>query len=296
VTVPAFVGAIAAVVVFAPLPSAQGSTLAALAHATVAPPPPRAPLWLRTATTTTQPPQVLAGAVTHPGPLRVMLEGDSVGWSLGNGIATVATTAGFTFANEGYIGCGIATGGQTSFTAYVQPASCLTWAQRWQGQVATFRPDVTLVLLGRWELIDRVHDGTWEHIGEPDFDAYLSAQLETVVQTLTADGGRVAFLTAPCNDQALADAVSPGRLAPDDASRVAQFNALLAGEVARHPGITELVPFSDLVCPGGQFQQTMNGRTLRTDDGVHMEPYAGQLFVSRLMPQVQSWLAQTVTG
>ena len=73
-------------------------------------------------------------------------------------------------------------------------------------------------------------------------------------------------------------------------------NNLLAQTVARHPGISELVPFSDLVCPGGQFQRTMNGRTLRTDDGVHMEPYAGQLFVAKLMPQVQSWLAAPVLG
>ena len=295
-TVPVLMGALAAAVVLTPLPSAQGSTLAALAHATAPPPPPRAPLSLRTATTTTRPPQVLAAAVSHPGPLRVMLEGDSVGWSLGNGIAGTATSAGFTFANEGYIGCGIATGGQTSFAAYVQPASCLSWPQRWQSQVATFRPDVTLVLLGRWELVDRVHNGGWEHIGQPDFNSYLTAQLETVVQTLTSDGGRVGFLTSPCNDQALANAASPGRLAPDDASRVAQFNDLLAQTVARHPGVTELVPFSDLVCPGGQFQRTLNGRYLRTDDGVHMEPYAGQLFVARLMPQIQSWLAESVLG
>jgi peptidoglycan/LPS O-acetylase OafA/YrhL len=295
-TVPALMAGLATAVVFTPLPSAQGTTLAALAHATPPRPPPRAPLSLRTATTTTKAPQVLAAAVSHPGPVRVMLEGDSVGWSLGNGIAPQAGAAGFVFANEGYVGCGIATGGQTSFTAYVQPPSCLTWSQRWQGQVATFRPDVTLVLLGRWELVDRVHDGAWEHIGQPDFDAYLSAQLETVVQDLIIDGGRVAFLTAPCNDEALANAVSPGRLAPDDASRVAQFNNLLAQTVARHPGVTELVPFADLVCPGGQFQRTMSGRTLRTDDGVHMEPYAGQLFVTRLMPQIQSWLAAPVLG
>ena len=295
-TVPAFMAGLAAAVVLTPLPSSEGTTLAALAHATTPLPPPRAPRWLRTATTTTRAPQVLAAAVSHPGPVRVMLEGDSVGWSLGNGIATEAAGAGFVFANEGYIGCGIATGGQTSFAAYVQPASCLSWSQRWQSEVSTFRPDVTLVLLGRWELVDRVHDGAWEHIGQPDFDAYLTAQLETVVQDLTADGGRVAFLTSPCNDQALANAASPGRLAPDDASRVAQFNNLLAQTVARHPGVTELVPFSDLVCPGGQFQRTMNGRTLRTDDGVHMEPYAGQLFVARLMPQVQSWLAAPVLG
>jgi hypothetical protein len=222
---------------------------------------------------------------------RVMLEGDSVGWSLGGGIAANAASAGIIFANEGYIGCGIATGGQTSFAAYTQPDGCLSWPDRWRSQVDTFRPDVTMVLLGSWELVDRVHNGVWEHIGEPDFDSYLMAQRQTVVQVLSSEGGRVAFLTSPCNDQALANAASPGRLTPDDARRVLLFNALLERTVAQHPGVTEIVPFADLVCPQGVYQPTMNGVTLRTSDGVHMEPYAGDLFDQKLMPQVVSWVS-----
>ncbi|MBV9661412.1 MAG: hypothetical protein JO337_09665 [Acidimicrobiales bacterium] len=235
-------------------------------------------------------PRVLAAAVSHPGPLRLMVEGDSVAWSLGLGISPQASAAGFTFANEGYVGCGIAVGGATSFAAYTQPASCASWPERWKSQTDAFRPDVTLVLLGRWELVDRVHDGTWMHIGEPAFDDYLRAQLETVVQTLTSDGGRVAFLTSPCNDQTRANAASPGRLTPDDANRVLLFNELLSEVVTAHPGITELVPFRDLVCPGDQYTHSLNGITLRTSDGVHMEPYAGQLFVQHLWPQIAQWL------
>ncbi len=294
VVVPALAGALAAAVLLAPLPAGTGSTLAALAKAGPPTTPPSAPAALRTPTTTA-PPQVLASAVTHPGPLRVLIEGDSVAWALGNGIGPQASSAGFTFANEGYIGCGIATGGATSFAAYTQPDACLSWAQRWQSETDTFRPDVTLVLLGRWELIDRVHDGTWMHIGEPAYDSYLLQQLGTVVQSLTVDGGRVAFLTAPCNNQAMANAASPGRLTPDDANRVDLFNALLAQVVAAHPGVTELVDLKGMLCPGGQYQQTYNGQQLRTDDGVHMEPIAGQLFVQKLYPQIQSWLTTTVT-
>jgi peptidoglycan/LPS O-acetylase OafA/YrhL len=287
-------GAVAAVCLLSlviPAPRNTDSTLTALAHAAPPPTPPSAPPTIPTPSTTL-PPEVLAGAVTHPGPMRVMIEGDSVAWSLGLGIAPVAPSAGFVFANEGYVGCGIATGGQTSFAAYTQPAACLTWQERWKSQVDYFRPDVTLVLLGRWELVDRVHDGVWMHIGEPAYDQYLRSQLDAAISTLTSDGGRVALLSAPCNDQALADAAAPGRLTPDDANRVLLFNQLLTQEVAAHPGVTELVPFRDLVCPGGQYEQYLNGYRLRTSDGVHMEPYAGSLFVGQLWPQISHWLSQ----
>jgi peptidoglycan/LPS O-acetylase OafA/YrhL len=293
VTVPVAVAAMAGALVLVPVPSGAGSTLAALANAKTPAPPPAAPAALLTPATTA-PPQVLAAAVTHPGPVRAMIEGDSVAWSLGNGISGVASSAGFTFANEGYVGCGIAVGGATSFAAYTQPPACLSWPQRWQSQTDTFRPDVTLVLLGRWELVDRVHDGVWMHIGEPAFDAYLTAQLESVVHLLTSDGGRVGFLTSPCNNQAMANAASPGRLTSDDANRVLLFNDLLAKVAAAHPGTTEMVPFRDLVCPDGQYQQTLGGSTLRTSDGVHMEPLAGHLFVQRLWPQIAAWLAAPV--
>src|SRR5262249_6658365 len=151
-------------------------------------------------------------AVDDTRPLRVMVVGDSVAASLGQGMAPLPGTPSFVLSNQGYIGCGIARGGATSFKAYTQPAACLTWPERWQGLVDDFRPDVTLVLLGRWEVLDRVHDGQWMHIGQTAFDDYLHSELELATQILTSQGGRVAFLTAPCNDHELADLASPGRL------------------------------------------------------------------------------------
>ena len=299
VSVPALMATMAVAVVLAPVPSALGSTMVQLQHAGPPPPPPAAAGTLSASageataglsTTTTAPgPQVTVPGVSHAGPLRVMIVGDSVAWSLGNGIAPVAAPAGVLFSNQGYVGCGIARGGATSFKSYTQPATCLTWPQRWQSLTDTFRPDVTLVLLGRWEVLDRVHDGQWMHIGEPAFDAYLRSELELVVSTLASHAGRVAFLSAPCNDHALADVASPGRLPPDDDHRVQLLNQMMAGIAAEHPGSTEMVDFAGMVCPGDQFERSRNGIPLRTSDGVHMEPYAGQLFVQQLLPGVATW-------
>jgi peptidoglycan/LPS O-acetylase OafA/YrhL len=296
VVLPGLVTALAAVAVIVPLTVTTPSTAAALAAvslptttmaATTTTPPPATDV----ATTSTAPPPTIP-AVAHPGPVRVMVVGDSVAASLATGMAPVQYSAGFVLSNQGYIGCGIARGGATSFKAYTQPAACLTWPQRWQTLVDSFRPDVTLVLLGRWEVLDRVHDGQWMHIGEPAFDAYLRSALDLAESILTSRGGRVAFLTAPCNDHELADLASPGRLPPDDAHRVDLWNQLQADEVAAHQGWAEMVPLADLICPGGQYVASISGVPLRTSDGVHFQPLAGRLFVQQLLPGIVTWLRQ----
>ncbi len=298
VFLPAAFAALAALAIAVPLTTAGGSTATALASV-------RLPVPIVTTTTTTTaavaavtsstsstaPPPTIP-AVSHPGPVRVMIVGDSVAASLGTGMAPVQYRAGIVLSNQGYIGCGIARGGATSFKAYTQPAACLTWPQRWKGLVDSFRPDVTLVLLGRWEVLDRVHDGQWMHIGEPPFDAYLKSELELGVNVLTSDGGRVAFLTAPCNNHELADLASPGRLPPDDAQRVARWNQMQASVAAEHPGATTMVPLADLVCPNGQYVASIAGVPLRISDGVHFQPLAGRLFVQDELPPLLAWLRQ----
>jgi hypothetical protein len=300
VALPAVVAGLTALAVAVPLTTVTGSTAAALASvrapATADPPAPttaaRAPVGA--SSSSTAPPPTIP-AVTHPGSVRVMIVGDSVAASLGNGMAPVQSQAGIVVSNHGYIGCGIARGGATSFKAYTQPAACLTWPQRWKAQVDAFRPDVTLVLLGRWEVLDRVHDRQWMHIGEPAFDAYLRSELELATSVLASDGGRVGFLTAPCNNHELADLASPGRLPPDDAHRVDLFNRMQASVAAEHPGVAMMVPLADLLCPGGRYVARISGVPLRTADGVHFMPLAGRLFVRAELPTVLAWLRRPAT-
>lgn len=288
------------VVAVAALPAPHGSTtMAALQSAGPPPPPAPAPAGLGRPRHPRPMPgpsasrgTLVVPAVRHPGPLRVLLVGDSVAYALGLGMP--ARAPGFVFSNQGYIGCGVARGGATSFPGYVQPPACLTWPQRWSSLVDTFRPDVTLVLLGRWEVLDRVHNGRWMHLGQATFDAYLTGELRLAVRVLTHFGGRVAFLTPPCNSHALADVASPGRLPPDDAARVARLIQLEQAVVARHPGLTTMVPFAQLICPGGAFVRTRDGQPFRTPDGVHLEPYAGALFTRVQLPGVLGWLRRPV--
>jgi hypothetical protein len=87
-----------------------------------------------------------------------------------------------------------------------------------------------LLLVGRWETMDRLHDGQWTHIGDPSFDAYLSGQLQQAFTVLGATGARLVVATEPYNRRG---EQPDGSLYPEDQpDRVTRWNALLRGRRA----------------------------------------------------------------
>ena len=69
-----------------------------------------------------------------------------------------------------------------------QRSECDGWPIRWSTQVSRDQPDVALLVIGRWETVDRVNEGQWTHIGDPTFDAYLSGELERALTIVGATG------------------------------------------------------------------------------------------------------------
>ncbi len=296
VVVPTAVALLVAVLLVAPLPtSSPGTDLAAFAQTTGPAPPPAAAPDVQTSAPTASPTSpgdpVVAPAVARNGPLRVLLVGDSVAYTLGKGMEPAVDPSVVTFTNQGFLGCGIARGQSRPLP---QQPVCLNWPQRWQQLVDTFRPDVTLVLPSIWDTFDRQRDSTWEKPGEPAYDAYLSSEIDLGMRILTSRGGRLALLSAPCDDLTLANGTGTTRLPADEATRMARLQGLMQASLAAYPGRTEMVPFADLICPGGGFTRRLDGRTLRQADGIHLENYAGQLFVREQLPPVLQWLRTAV--
>jgi hypothetical protein len=215
-----------------------------------------------------------------------MLVGDSVAFSLGLGLAPAVDPTRVTFTNQGYFGCGVARG---TPRGWEQPPACLSWPPRWQHLVDRFRPDVTLLLPSVWDTYDRQRDGRWQHVGEPAFDAYLRSEFDLAMHILTSRAGRVAVLEPPCNDRTLANGTGKDRLPPDDRSRLVQLTGLLGQVIQRYPSVTRTLAFDELICPHETFQRTRDGRPLRQPDGIHLEPYAGDLFARALLPPLLSW-------
>jgi lysophospholipase L1-like esterase len=214
-------------------------------------------------------------------PVTVDVFGDSIGWTL---VHYLPATPGFRFTDRTVLGCGIVRGGPYRYFGHVsdQQPRCDSWPRTWAAQLAADRPDVVLLVVGRWETMDRKHNGQWTHVGQPAFDSYLRTELARAFDVLAATGARVVVATEPFNRRG---EQPDGSLFPEDQpERVRQWNAVLATAVAASPGV-RVLDLNHQLGPQGKFTWSVDGVQVRSD-GVHLTP-AG---VSWLTP----WLLGTL--
>jgi peptidoglycan/LPS O-acetylase OafA/YrhL len=223
-------------------------------------------------------------AVTQRDPARpftVSVFGDSIAWTL---MHYLPATPGFHFVDHTMIGCSIVRSGPYRYFGQIidQKPECDTWPLRWSAQINQDRPDVALLIIGRWETIDRVNEGHWTHIGDPVFDSYLTAELRRALDILGSTGARVVVATAPYSRRG---EKPDGSLYPEDQpDRVNQWNALLHRTIGYHTDI-KVLDLNKRLCPNGVYTAKVDGIQVRSD-GVHLTPEG----VKWLIP----WLEESV--
>jgi peptidoglycan/LPS O-acetylase OafA/YrhL len=280
----ALVAAAAAVAVVAQVsvPELPGQA-AAVAHADVV----RAtPVPTATSVPTATP---VASASSHPTgvvgvPGRMLVVGDSVGLSLGSGVRPYFREHHHDVIDSALLGCGIAETSPLRYFGNVQPqpSVCNDWPDRWHRMLVQYRPQLVLLVVGRWEVMDRMYDGRWSHVGEPAFDAYLGRQLDRAFEVLGSTGARVATVTAPYYRRG--ERPDGGLWPEDETWRVDAWNALLRAAVGRHPGVA-LVDLNAKMAPDGGYENYVDGIMLR-EDGVHLTSDAGWWLAPWLLQQL----------
>jgi peptidoglycan/LPS O-acetylase OafA/YrhL len=219
------------------------------------------------------------------GGFRVYLVGDSVGFTLGYNYAR-GTVSGMTLGGDTELGCGLARA-PIVLAGAVQPVDpkCTAWATRWGRKTASFRPDVTLLVLGGWEVLDhQVGDQVLEP-GTPEYEAYLDSELEIAYDLVAPASGRVAVLNVPCYhqpDTGLDKSVAATR---DDPARGEWLNQVLGRFVASHQRMV-LLDLKRFLCPGGRYVDRMDGVRVRYD-GVHFSKPGATLVWQWLGPQLR---------
>ena len=199
----------------------------------------------------------------------VSVFGDSVAWTM---MRYLPPTPGIKFIDNTAIGCGIVRGGPYRYQGQTldQKPECDAWPDRWAQRIGYDRPDVVLLIIGRWETIDRVNEGHWTHIGDPAFDQYLTGELRRGLDILASTGARLVVTTEPYNRRG---EEPDGSLYPeDDPDRVDEWNALLRRVIGNRPNV-EVLDLNKKLCPGGYYTAKVNGVQMRAD-GVHPTPQA----------------------
>lgn len=204
-----------------------------------------------------------------PGTKRVAVFGDSVAWTM---MRYLPPTPGLSFTNYTTIGCGVARGGPYRYAGETlnQKPECDDWPARWSQRINHDRPDVVLLIVGRWEVVDRVNEGNWTHIGDDGYDAYLRGELARALDILTSTGARVVVTTEPYNRRGER---ADGSLYPEDQpARADRWNKLLRSVIGKRPDV-DVLDLNKKLGPNGYYTNKVDGIKMRMD-GVHPTPEA----------------------
>ncbi len=234
----------------------------------------------------------LASALYTGPPVRALVVGDSTALTLDIGLNEYATPDyDVKPFNGGILGCGITQGAEYQEKGVDAPmaAQCRgtpprsQWPALWKADIAKDRPNVVMILAGRWEVSNRTYDGRWTNIENPTYAAYVQRELRYAVQVAGSGGAAVVLMTAPCYDTG---EQSDGVPWPEDSrTRLAIYNGIVRRVAASTPG-TSLLNFNAMACPGGQYEEFMDGQQVRLGDGIHFTFDGGNVFAPRIWPFV----------
>ena len=248
-----------------------------------------------TTTTTVQ-------SATAAQPVRVLLIGDSVALTLGLGLGLPEEQQryGYVLSDKGILGCGVVFGPEVELmgardetpsacngTPYSpgEPVAQQPWPNQWLSAITTVKPNVAVLLAGRWEVLDREYQGSWTNILHPAYAAYVKSQLEQASKLVTGAGVHMVFLTAPCADEGEQPDGAPWP--EDNPARLAVYNKLVREVAAAHPTTDSVVDLFGAACPGGKYAGTVEGVVVRTpSDGVHFTVAGGQYLAPKIMPAI----------
>ncbi len=241
---------------------------------------------------------VRAGRAAPASHLRVLVVGDSFAHTLAMGLARDAPAYGVALIDGSTDGCSLARGSPALIGGhpYTVTGPCAATGSGWEGQyqadVAVDHPALTMLVLGPWDLTTRFIAGQWLTPGQPAYNAYYRAQVESAIRILTADGGRVAITTVP-------DIRSSGpkycvplpatiKDCPNDLERVAALNAAARHAAAEFPGQAQVIDLSHRLSPDGTYTSTVDGVVARSVDGVHMTESGDEWLTPWLLPRLKA--------
>ena len=230
--------------------------------------------------------------------VRVMVVGDSFAHTVALYAGRNAAAYNVTLVDGGLDGCALARGdilgypGMPQGTILAGQGPCSAtgtgWPALYRAGVVEYRPQVSLVVEGPWDLSSRLIGGRWVAPGQPAYDTYYRGQLSEAVRLLTSRGGHVVIGTVSAVRTDGPERCTPGSGpqpgCPSMARRVAALDAAAAAVAARYPARVSVVDLGGHLAPGDRFTRTIDGVVVRAADGVHLSQPGGEWLEPWLLP------------
>lgn len=227
---------------------------------------------------------------TTGGPqVRALLLGDSMALTLGKGLSVNSAAWGVSIDNEGKVGCDLDPASTVNVMGTVSRAAqgCPDWRTDWASLITKDDPSVVVVLLGRWETIDRMYLGRWTTTGQPAFDSHLQGELAQVARIGSSRGAHVVFLTLPY----IAQTTDQPDGAPWDMNlpgRTNAFNADVHAVAARYPSSTSVIDLNAMLDPGGHYVSYIGKVRVRDYDHEHISLSGGEWLRGLILPKLDA--------
>ena len=239
-----------------------------------------------------------AGATTLPAepppsapgpPTETLIVGDSMALTLGVGLSYQSAKWGVGFVPAAKLGCDLDPGSTVSVMGVVSKAAqgCPDWRTSWGSLIRNDNPDVVLLVLGRWEVLDRIYDGHWTHIGEAGWDAHLTSELDQAIDILSSQGATVVLATLPY--------IKGNSEQPDGRPwemnqpvRTNAYNAVVRAAAVRRPSTSRVLELNALIDPNGRYTATIDGVRVRNPDDEHFSIAGGEYLRPVVLPELES--------
>jgi hypothetical protein len=222
----------------------------------------------------------------HGRRLRVMLTGDSVGWTLGWKLGPNLTKS-IKLSDRALIGCGVMPPDSKFIVHGLPPEQYGDQCQN--AALAETRglneaPDAVVLILGAWEVYDHEYEGHRYTAGSADYTRFLDERIQARIDRYRAAGAGTVIAEVPCFGP------NAARLGTErhQQRRINWVNQQIRKVARENPGWVRLVkPFGELCDgPGRSKTHTPTGLSLR-EDGAHFNSQTAVWFWNTwLAPQV----------
>lgn len=173
--------------------------------------------------------------------------------------------------------------------ATIQDERCAIWRTEWARWKGYVEPEVSVIMIGAWEVLDHLVDDQRMSFPEPGWYDVVRTAISDTMDVAGAGGTPVAVMAVPCMRQELSAAVPA--IARNDPARIAAFNELLVEVAATKPDV-RVLDLPSLLCPGDVFLEEIDGEPARYD-GVHVGSAGAKLVLNWLAEQLDAEFAAT---